>query len=209
MTAAPRGPAASAVRDTHAVLKSIRALRVALVHPRDQDGDELAAQLQRIGCKADVFWPELDVLPPATDLVLLAMRPETLSLKYPWMGLVSTPPVIPVLTFENPITLAAVLDMGAFATIASPVRSAGLLTAIAVTMHQHRLRRTLQRQVERLGSKQTHARVIQQAVSVLMERRGVDPTQAYGLLRSQAMIKRESIESFANTILKAKANLDF
>jgi AmiR/NasT family two-component response regulator len=209
LTADPRGPATSAVRDTHAVLKSIRALRVVLVHPQDQDGDELAAQLQRIGCTLEVFWPDLDALPAATDLVLLAMRPETLSLKYPWMGLATTPPVIPVLTFENPITLAAVLDLGAFATIASPVRSAGLLTAIAVTMHQHKVRRGLQRQVERLGSKQAHARVIQQAVSVLMERRGVDPTEAYGLLRSQAMIKRESIESFASTILKAKANLDF
>jgi AmiR/NasT family two-component response regulator len=125
------------------------------------------------------------------------------------LGLATSPPVIPVLTFENPITLAAVLDLGAFATIASPVRSAGLLTAIAVATHQHKVRRALQRQIERLGSKQAHARVIQQAVSVLMERRGVDPTEAYGLLRSQAMVKRESIEAFASTILKAKANLDF
>lgn len=206
---APRGSAASAVRDTHAVLKSIRALRLALVHPQDQDGDELAAQLQRIGCKVEVFWPELDVLPPATDLVLLAMRPETLSLKYPWMGLSSSPPVIPVLTFENPITLAAVLDLGAFATIASPVRSAGLLTAIAVTMHQHKLRRNLQRQVERLNSKQVQAHVVQRAVSILMDSRGLDLTEAYSLLRSQAMSKRESIESFASTLLKAKADLDF
>jgi AmiR/NasT family two-component response regulator len=197
------------VGDTHAVLKSIRALRVVLVHPQDQDGDELAAQLRRIGCTLEVFWPDLDVLPAATDLVLLAMRPETLSLRYPWLGLATSPPVIPVLTSENPITLAAVLDLGAFATIASPVRSAGLLTAIAVATHQHKVRRALQRQIERLGSKQAHARVIQQAVSVLMERRGVDPTEAYGLLRSQAMVKRESIEAFASTILKAKANLDF
>lgn len=209
MTTPAPGAAPSAVRDTHALLRSIRALRVVLVHPQDQDGDELAAQLQRIGCTVAVFWPELDVLPPATDLVLLAMQPETLSRKYVWMGLASSPPIIPVLTFENPITLAAVLELGAFATIASPVRSAGLLTAIAVTMHQHKSRRHLERQVERLSSKQVHARVVQQAVSVLMESRGVDPTEAYSLLRSQAMSKRESIESFASTLLKAKAALDF
>jgi AmiR/NasT family two-component response regulator len=191
------------------VLKDIRALNVVLVHPQDQDGDELGAQLQRIGCKFQIFWPELDALPVGTDLVLLAVRPETLSLKYPWMGRPSTPPLIPVVTFENPITLAAVLQLDAFATIASPVRSAGLLTAIAVTVTQHKARRTLERYIDRLEQKQAHSRVIQQATKIVMESRGVGETEAYNILRSQAMLKRESIEATASGIVKARAALNF
>jgi AmiR/NasT family two-component response regulator len=195
--------------DTHAILKDIRGLRVVLVHPQDQDGDELGAQLQRIGCKFQTFWPELDALPVGTDLVLLAVRPETLYSKYPWMGKASTPPVIPVVTFENPITLAAVLQLDAFTTIASPVRSAGLLTAIAITVSQSRARRVRERYIERLEQKQAHHRVIQQATQIMMESRGLGEAEAYRLLRSQAMLKRESIEALASGIVKAKAALNF
>lgn len=194
---------------THAVLKDIRELNVVLVHPQDQDGEELGGQLQRLGCKYQTFWPDLHTLPAGTDLVLLAVRPETLSLKYPWMGLPSTPPLIPVVTFENPITLAAVLQLDAFATIASPVRSAGLLTAIAVTVTQHRTRRILQRYIDRLEQKQAHSHVIGEATKILMESRSVDRIEAYNLLRSRAMLKRESIEATASGIVKAKAALNF
>lgn len=194
---------------THAVLKDIRSLRVVLVHPQDQDGDELGAQLQRIGCKFQRVWPELDALPTGTDLVLLAVRPENLARGYEWMGKANSPPVIPVVAFENPITLAAVLHMNAFATIASPVRSAGLLTAIAVTLHQSRARRTRERYIERLEQKQAHQRLIQQATQIVMESRGLDEEQAYQLLRSQAMLKRESIEVLATGIVKARLALNF
>ncbi len=194
---------------TPPMLKDIRALNVVVLHPQDQDGEELGAQLQRIGCRFQAFWPELDALPVGTDLLLLAVRPETLSLTYPWMGRASTPPVIPVVASENPITLAAVLQLDAFATIASPVRSAGLLTAIAVTMNQNNLRRARERYIERLEQKSAHVRVIQQATQIVMESRGVAEDEAYRLLRSQAMLKRESIESIANTIVKARAALSF
>lgn len=193
----------------HAVLKAIRHLRVALVHPLDQDGEEIGAQLQRIGCSFERFWPDLDALPTGTDLVLLAVRPETLSRPYPWLGRPSTPPVIPVVTFENPITLAAVLQLNAFATLASPVRSAGLLTAIAVTLSQTKARRARERYIERLEQKQSHQRVIQQATQIVMQSRGLDEADAYQLLRSQAMLKRESIEVLANGIVKARDMLNF
>lgn len=194
---------------TPAVLKDIRELNVVILHPQDQDGEEISGQLRRLGCRYQTFWPELDALPTGTNLVLLAVRPETLSLKYPWMGQRSTPPLIPVVTFENPITVTAVLQLEAFATIASPVRSAGLLTAIAVTISQHRARRALERYIDRLEQKQAHSHAIERAIKIVMESRSIDHTNAYKLLRSQAMLKRESIESIANGIVKANELLNF
>lgn len=193
----------------HTVLKDIRDLNVVILHPEDQDGEEISGQLRRLGCKYQTFWPELDALPSGTDLVILAVRPETLSLKYPWLGRPLTPPLIPVVTFENPITVTAVLQLEAFATIASPVRSAGLLTAIAVTISQHRARRAMERYIERMEQKQAHSRVIEQATKIVMESRRLDQVDAYKLLRSQAMLKRESIEAIASGIVKAKEVLNF
>ena len=207
-TAPDAAPTDSAARSL-AVLKDIRQLRVLLLHPQDQDGDELCAQLQRIGCRYERCWPSPDALPPATDLVLLAVRPENLAAGCPWLGLATTPPVIPVVAFENPITLAAVLALDAYATIASPVRSAGLLTAIAVTLSQSRARRTRERYIQRLEQKQAHQRVIQQATKIMMETRGLPEQEAYELLRSQAMLRRETIEQVSSGIVKARAALDF
>lgn len=194
---------------TLAVLKDIRDLNVVILHPQDQDCEEISAQLRRLGCKYKIFWPDLDVLPLGTDLVLMAVRPETLASKFPWLGQPSTPPLIPVVTFENPISVTAVLQLEAFATIASPVRSAGLLTAIAVTISQHRVRRQMERYIDRLEQKQAHSLVIERATKIVMENRGLEQENAYKLLRSQAMLKRESIESVANGIVKANELLNF
>lgn len=194
---------------TPAILRDLRSLKVVVIHPLDQDGEELLAQLQRIGCEVQVCWPRLDSLPCDTGLVVMAMRPETLSVDYPWLGTSTSPPVIPVVTYENPITIEAVLRLNAFATIPSPVRSFGLLTAIAVALTQFKASRTRERYIERLEQKQAKVRVIQQATRIVMDSRGMSEEDAYQLLRSQAMLKREQIETVAGDIVKAHETLSF
>jgi AmiR/NasT family two-component response regulator len=193
--------------DSLAILRDLRSLKVVVIHPQDQDGDELLAQLHRIGCDVEVCWPTLDRLPLGTGLVLMAMRPETLSVNFPWLGTSMSPPVIPVVTYENPIIVEAVLRLNAPAMIPSPVRSFGLLTAIAVALTQCQALRMRDRYIERLEKKQAKIRVIQQATQLVMERRGVSEEHAYQLLRSKAMLKREHIEVVASEIVKAHETL--
>jgi AmiR/NasT family two-component response regulator len=195
--------------ETPAILRDLRSLKVVVIHPQDQDGEELLAQLQRIGCEVKVFWPQLDRLPSDTGLVIMAMRPETLSMNFPWLESDTSPPVIPVVTYENPITIKAVLHLNAFATIPSPVRSFGLLTAIAVALTQFKASRSRERYIERLEQKQAKVRVIQQAKQIVMDTRRVSEEEAYQLLRSQAMLKREQIETVAGDIVKAHETLSF
>jgi AmiR/NasT family two-component response regulator len=194
---------------TPAILRELRSLKVVVIHPQDQDGEELLAQLQRIGCDVQVFWPRIEQLPAGTGLVLMAMRPETLSMNFPWLGTHTSPPVIPVVTYENPITIEAVLQLNAFTTIPSPVRPIGLLTSIAVALTQFKASRGRERYIERLEQKQAKLRVIHQAKQIVMEARGVSEEEAYQMLRSQAMLKREQIETIASEIVKAHETLSF
>jgi AmiR/NasT family two-component response regulator len=194
---------------TPAILRDLRSLKVVVIHPRDQDCEELLAQLQRIGCDVEVCWPRLDSLPCNTGLVVMAIRPEALSVDYPWLGTSTSPPVIPVVTYENPITIEAVLRLNAFATIPSPVRSFGLLTAIAVALTQFKASRARERYIERLEQKQAKVLVIRQATRIVMDSRGMSEEDAYQLLRSQAMLKREQIETVAGDIVKAYETLSF
>jgi hypothetical protein len=72
--------------ETPAILRHLRSLKVAVIHPLDQDGEELLTQLHRIGCDVEVCWPRIDSLPSGLGLVLMAMRRETLSVDFPWLG---------------------------------------------------------------------------------------------------------------------------
>jgi AmiR/NasT family two-component response regulator len=195
--------------ESAAILRDLRSLKVVVIHPQDQDGEELLAQLHRIGCDVDVCWPKLDRLPFGTGLVLIAIRPETLSVNFPWLGTAMSPPVIPVVTCENPLTIEAVLRLNALATIPSPVLSFGLLTTIVVALKQFEALRMRDRYVGRLEQKQAKVRVIQQATQLVMEKRGVSEEHAYQLLRSKAMLKRVQIEVVAREIVKAHEALTF
>ncbi|PXW24729.1 ANTAR domain-containing response regulator [Paraburkholderia caballeronis] len=194
---------------TPQALRDIRSMNVVAIHPQDQDGDELLAQLRRIGCKVQMVWPAQDSLPEATDIVFLAVRPETLCTTLPWLDARGAPPVIPVVAYENPIIIEAVMQLGAYCVVPSPVRSFGLLTAIAVTLNQHRNRQTMERYVRRVEEKLAEQRQIQRAKTILMETRSLSERDAYELLRSQAMTKREPIESIADAIIKAHEVLGF
>jgi AmiR/NasT family two-component response regulator len=185
------------------ILKDIRALRLLVVHPDDRDREELADQLSRIGCAFSCQWPLLDAPPSGTDMVLLAVHPDTLSQPCPWLEKPGAPPVIPIVAFENPITLAAVLHLDAFTTIASPVRPAGVLTALALTLHQSKQRRTREHYIQRLEQKAAHQHLIQKATRALMDARRLKEDEAYELLREKAMLQREPIEQVARQIIKA------
>lgn len=189
------------------ILKDIRELRLLVVHPDDRDREELLAQLSRIGCSFSCSWPLRDSPAPGIDMVLLAVHPDTLSQPCPWLEKPNSPPVIPVISFENPITLAAVLHLDAFTTIASPVRPAGVLTALAITLHQSRLRRSREHYIQRMEQKAAHQHVIHKATRALMGVRGVNEEEAYELLREKAMVQREPIEAVAKQILKASEAL--
>ncbi len=65
------------------------------------------------------------------------------------------------------------------------------------------------RYIERLEQKQAKVRVVQLAKQIVMEARGVSEEDAYQLLRSKAMLKREQIETVAGAIVKARETLSF
>ncbi|MEA3117895.1 MAG: hypothetical protein QOI13_1165 [Paraburkholderia sp.] len=190
-------------------LRDIRSLKVVAVHPLDQDGEELLAQLRRIGCRVCHYWPAPATLPEATDIVFMAIRPETLSKPLPWLEASGAYPLIPVVSYENPIFIEIVIQLNAYCVVPSPVRSFGVLTAIAVSLHRHKGRLALERYAQRVTEKFADQRKIQRAKSILMETRNLTEPEAHELLRSRAMGQRQSLEAVAGTIITAHENLHF
>lgn len=191
------------LRVTPPQLKELRALKIAVIHPDDADGMQLTQQLQRIGCQVQAFWPPVQVLPAGIDIAFMAVRPDIIGLHFEWAQREDAPTVIAVVTYENPTIVDAVLALGAQAVLPSPVRSFGLLTALVLARETHKENRSLTRRLRKVEAKLLGARHLADAKSVLMKTHDISETQAYDLIREQAMSKRTTTEEIAAAIVHA------
>lgn len=192
-----------AVRATPQQLKELRTLKVAVIHPDDSDGRQLTQQLQRIGCKVQAFWPPVQSIGKELDVVLLAVRPEILNLNMDWAKADDAPTVIAVVNYENPTIVELVLGLDAKAVLPSPVRSFGLLSTLVLARESHKIIRALSRRLKKVEAKLLGVRHIADAKAILMKTHQVSETEAYDVIREQAMAKRTTIEEVAMAIVEA------
>lgn len=204
-----RAVAGRVQRSTPSLFRNLRNLRVLVFHPRDADGEMLSQQLQRIGCQVITMWPPLSDLPDTVDVIFCAVRPEHAAHQFNWGGSGSTIPVVALINYENPTVIDAAMRMGALAILSSPVRSAGILSALAMAKRLHEERSEMERRVERLQQKLLGAHQISQAKAILVRTRNVSDDEAYRIIREQAMSKRTSTEDIARAIIHADGILSF
>ena len=203
------GVAGRIQRSTPDVLRNLRNSRVMVFHPKDADGEMLVQQLQRIGCQVVTMWPPLPELPETVDVVFCAVRPEHGAMRCNWMGGEPVIPVIAIINYENPTIVDAALRMGALAVIVSPVRSAGILSLLALAQHTHTELREARRRVARLEQKLMSTNQISEAKAILVRTRNVSDSEAYRVIREQAMSKRVATEEIARAIIHADGILSF
>lgn len=184
-------------------LRDLRTLRVGVFHPDDSDGRQLTQQLQRIGCQVQAHWPPLPALPDGLDVVFLAVRPDSIDYGYEWAQGECCPTLIAIVTYENPTIVEAVLHLGAKAVLPSPVRSFGLLSALVVARQIDVDGKAQAKRVRKLETKLLGVRRIAEAKDILMRTNGVTESQAYELIREQAMSKRVTTEEIAGAIVNA------
>jgi AmiR/NasT family two-component response regulator len=194
---------------TSQLLRDLRSLQVLVFHPDDADGQELLAQLRRIGCRVQAFWPPRERLPVPADLVFLAVTPEAPAVDPAWARRDDAPPVIVVVNYENPTMVESVLRLNAVGVVASPVKSFGLLTAIVVARSQAERSQERERYVAKLEQRLASQRKLAKAKTILMQTRAVSEDDAYRLIREQAMTKRVTTEEIADAIINANDILSF
>ena len=196
-------------RSTPDLLRNLRNTRVMVFHPKDADGEMLAQQLQRIGCQVITMWPPLPDLPDTVDFVFCAVGPDHPPVDGSWMGGETSVPVIAIINYENPTVVDAALRLGAQAVLTSPVRSAGILSSLAMAKQMHTELRELRRRAVRLEQKLLSANQISEAKAILVRTRSISDSDAYRVIREQAMSKRVATEEIARAIIHADGILSF
>lgn len=189
---------------TSELLRSLRSLTVTAYHPADEDGQELLSQLRRIGCRAQAFWPPAQSLPERTDVVFIAVMPDMAMPEWPLSrDAKSSPTMIAIVNYENPTIVDRVLKMEVDGIVPSPIRPFGLLSALVVARQVRNSRTSLSRQVQRLENKLAGVRHVAEAKAILMRGRNVSETDAYQIIRDQAMARRTTVEHMAYAIVSA------
>ncbi|MFJ5487627.1 ANTAR domain-containing response regulator [Hansschlegelia beijingensis] len=193
------------------ILRDIRGLRVQVIHANDAEGQQLVEHLKRIGCFVETAWPAPEAYAENADLVLLSVDQEDRDALQKLFRSRSdkSPTVIAIVGYENPSTLALVLESGALAVVERPIKPFGLLTQIALARSLWSEGRAQARRLRKLERKLTGIQEIQKAKAILMSSHGLSEEEAYGSIRRQAMAKRVSMEEMATAIIRASELLNF
>jgi len=194
-------------RLTPEFLTQLRSKRIAVLHPNDADGAVLTQQLQRIGCQVQTYWPPPAELPGEPDIVFCAVQPPGGLAATDWARGGENAAVIAVIAYENPTVFDDLLALGASWVITTPVRSAGILSALVMTLLRQQEQQEQHKRIVRLEQKLSSIHQVTEAKAILVRTRGVDDAEAYRLLRDQAMSKRVAIEEIARAIIHANAIL--
>lgn len=155
------------------------------------------------------MWPAPYDLPDTVDVVFCAVRPDHEAVRCKWTGEQPSLPVIAIINYENPTVIDAALRMGALAVLISPVRTAGILSSLAMAQHAHNELIDLRRRVTRLEQKLLSVNQISEAKAILVRTRHISDAEAYRMIREQAMSKRVATEEIARAVIDAHGILSF
>lgn len=190
---------------SHNVLKTLRELRVLVVHPHDREGEILIRQLKRIGCQVEAVWPLPTSLPPMVDVVFVTVEENALSMiqKVFSDDRPIRPTLIALVAYEAPTVLQVVLEINADTVITRPLRSFGVMTNLVVARQVWLKEKVYREKADKLQRKVKSINKINQAKSMLMSAMDISEDKAYKIIRDGAMSKRLNMEEMAISIINA------
>ncbi len=188
------------------VLDELRAARVLVLHPRDDDGDALIGQLRRIGCNVQAAWPIPAELPRDIDAVFVLVEhagPEA----FAWTARTEGPTVIGIVDYESPTTLKALLDWSAHGVVNKPIRPFGIMSSLVLARSLASYHGRLQSKIGKLEETLRARREVEKAIRILMQLKQIEEGDAYRMIRDQAMVKRLPMAKVAGSIVAAHETL--
>lgn len=177
-------------------------LRILVIHPRDQEGEFLLRNLQRLRCAVDLLWPPPDRIGPAADMVFCLLQAETYALCCELMHTRQTA-VVGMVDPENPRAPQLVAAIGPQAVLTKPFDATAILTNLMVAYKNSRYEKRLLNKIAKLEETLRSIRMVERAKLVLMQARQIGESEAYAFLREQAMKKRVSIGSVASVVVES------
>ncbi len=177
-------------------------MTVAVVTSRDEAGDFLIRELQRLRVTTHNILPSAEPLPANADVVYCDYEPS-LSRRVPWLTGYGHAALVVILPQTEAVTADALTAMAPNAVLARPFTSNAILASLIVAHSQSRYEQRLRNKVDRLEDNLRSMRTVERAKALLMSSRGVSDEEAYKHIRSQAMARRMSVSALAAAIVSS------
>ncbi|SED95687.1 Two-component response regulator, AmiR/NasT family, consists of REC and RNA-binding antiterminator (ANTAR) domains [Rhizobiales bacterium GAS188] len=176
---------------------SFRDFKVAVLHCEINDRRTLLRHFARLGVEA-AYHEDVPLAKALAGVEAIFFDGDASlpSSKLPEM-LWPDVPLIALVGSEAPSRLEWILSLNISAFLIKPVRSVGVLTALAVASREFQLRKALRARIERLEERLQGRRFVVSAQLALMRDHGLSEADAFARLRRLAMEGRTTIEAIS------------
>lgn len=182
---------------------NFRGWNALIIHRHDDNAARLTRQLERLGMQVTVAWPDMPEPAPTIDVVFVDGDNGFDGL-FPWPPGEPAVPLIALIGSEAPGRLEWVLGQGAAAHLVKPVQSSGVFSALVLASATFERMRAMRQEIFALGERIAKRPLVFSALAQVMAMTGLDENQAYALLRSEAMRRRQPVEHLCEALLQGK-----
>lgn len=177
-------------------------LRIVVVHPRDNDGELLLRNLQRLRCQVELLWPAPEKIDAPADIAFCLVEAQTYALctELAHTRQAAVAGIVDPANARAPQLLAAIAPQ---AVLIKPFDATAILTNVVVAYTNSRYQKRLQNKISKLEETLRSIRTVERAKMILMQARHIEESEAYAYLRDQAMKKRVSIGSVASIVVES------
>lgn len=177
-----------------------RDLRVFVAHPHDKCAVALLRCLRRLDVRIAHAWPAPERQREPADVLFCALDRQVLPLVSSLFGQ-PRPAVIGVLPGDSADVAKLISSVGPHAILAEPFEDAAVVASVIVARANFGYQQRLLARISKLEETLRSMRKVERAKVILMEKRHLDESAAYALLRKQAMSKRVPIGLIASAVI--------
>lgn len=195
-----RNTGATAPRNGRSLMLELGTLDLTVATRRDEDGELLIRELQRVRAKVRHVWPIPDRLSEDTDIIFCDFVPG-LADRIPWIPGEPKAGLVAIIPLAPPPDLAALRDCAPDAVLHKPFTTYAILTSLTMARSQFQYGQRLRNRIEKLDENLRAMRSVERAKAILMSARNMREDEAYNFIRRQAMQRRVSISAVAAAIV--------
>lgn len=188
------------LQNERALLLELSRLDAIVLTRRDEDGELLIRELQRLRARVRHVWPMPDRLPEDTDVVYCDFGPGFAD-RIPWVPGEPKTTLVAIIPLAPRPDLAALRNSAPDAVLHKPFTTWAVLTSLVMARSQFLYAQRLRTRIDKLDENLRAMRSVERAKAILMAARNIREDEAYNFMRRQAMDRRVSISAIAATIV--------
>lgn len=187
-------------RNGRSLMLELGGLELIVATRRDENGELLIRELQRVRSKVRHLWPIPDRLPEDADVIFCDFVPGLID-RISWIPGESKAGLVAIIPPAPPPDLASLRNCAPDAVLHKPFTTYGILTSLVMARSQFLYERRLRMRIEKLDENLRAMRSVERAKAILMSSRNLLEEEAYNFIRRQAMDRRVSISAVAAAIV--------